>query len=114
MSDARLTSAMLVSALVKRANRLGGTATVLAKGDPTSGVILIQALEKGLFAGVYERQPTPAGRYEWGRSGPQDIENEQELSEYFARRRSRDPDLWIVELDIADSERFIVETLGIS
>lgn len=114
MSEARLTSTLLVSALVKRANRLGGTATVLAKGDPISGAILIQALEKGRIAGLYERVPTPEGRYDWGRTGPQDIENEAELSEYFARRRSRDPDLWLVELDIADSERFIVETLGIS
>jgi len=30
-----------------------------------------------------------------------------EFSEYLARRRRQDDDLWIVELDIADGERFI-------
>ncbi|MEO5586279.1 MAG: DUF1491 family protein, partial [Novosphingobium sp.] len=31
----------------------------------------------------------------------------QEFSEYLERRKYQDPDLWIVELDIANAERFI-------
>ena len=30
-----------------------------------------------------------------------------ELDEWLTRRGSQDPDLWIVELDIANGERFI-------
>lgn len=111
MSEARLTSAMLVSALLRLADQLGGFAAVIAKGDPTSGALLIQVLEKGRFSGLYERLLDPSGQYLWSRSGPQDVENTEEISEYFLRRRSRDPDLWLIELDVPDAERFIAEIL---
>ncbi len=34
------------------------------------------------------------------------------LTERIARRRQSDPDLWVIELDIADAERFAAETIG--
>lgn len=111
MSEARLTSAMLVSALLRLADQHGGFAAVIAKGDPTSGAILVQMLEKGAFFGIYERILDPSGQYLWSRSGPQDIENTEEISEYFLRRKARDPDLWLIELDVPDAERFIAEIL---
>jgi len=30
---------------------------------------------------------------------------------YWQRRRARDPDLWVIELDIASPERFAAETI---
>ena len=33
------------------------------------------------------------------------------VTDYRRRRRSRDPDLWVIELDIAGAERFAAETL---
>jgi hypothetical protein len=33
------------------------------------------------------------------------------VSDYWQRRRSRDPDLWVLELDIAAAERFAAETI---
>lgn len=111
MSSARLTSQMLASAFMRLASRDNGFAAVIAKGDPTSGALLLQLLEKGRFFGLFERTLDASGSYSWGRTGPQDIENTELLAEYLERRRSRDPDLWIVELDIPDAERFIAESL---
>lgn len=111
MSEPRLTSAVLASGLLRLAAERGGFAAVLAKGDPTSGAILVQMLEKGQYFGLYERLLDPSGDYSWSRSGPQDIENEAEIREYFLRRKSRDPDLWLIELDVPEAERFIAETL---
>lgn len=91
------------------ANQVGGFAAVIAKGDPTSGSILVQILEKGQFFGLYERLLDPSGQYLWDRIGPQVIENKDEIPEYFSRRKSRDPDLWLIELDVPDAERFVVE-----
>jgi hypothetical protein len=34
-------------------------------------------------------------------------ENPQDFSEYLVRRRRQDDDLWLIEVDIADPERFI-------
>ncbi|MBN9940404.1 DUF1491 family protein, partial [Listeria monocytogenes] len=31
---------------------------------------------------------------------------------YWRRRRDRDPDLWVVELDIPSAERFAAETIA--
>ena len=109
---ARLTSSVLASALIRRAESLGGFAAVLAKGDPGAGAILILAAEKGRLTGLYERLLGPTGAYEWARTGPQDIENKEEIDSFLARRRARDPDIWLIELDIPDAERFIADAAG--
>jgi uncharacterized protein (TIGR00369 family) len=46
--SARLTSAMLVSAMIRRVNGAGGMATVLHKGEPELGAILLICMEKGI------------------------------------------------------------------
>lgn len=112
MSDARLASEILASALMRLADRCGGFAAVLAKGDPTSGALLLQLLEKGRFFGHFERVLDLSGRYLWARTEAQGTESKDVLEEFLLRRRSRDPDLWIVELDVPDGERFIAESLS--
>lgn len=111
MQAERLTSAMLVGALTRRASTAGGFVTVLVKGDETSGIILLQALEKGQDIGLFERVSDYQGGYRLTRCGPAAAEGDEALSQYIARRRRSDPDLWIVELDIADAERFAAETI---
>ena len=39
----------------------------------------------------------------------QDNENKREFYDYLTRRTARDPDIWLVEVDIADAERFVAE-----
>jgi hypothetical protein len=112
MSD-RLTSAVLVSALVRRVNGAGGSAMVLARGDSTAGGVLILALEKGGNPRFFERGVGPSGDSALLASGPAALADEGEAGEYWRRRRSRDADLWVVELDIAGAERFAAETMGL-
>lgn len=107
----RLTSAMLVGVLVRRAAAAGGFATVLVKGDETSGVILIEAVEKGERRGLFERVPDWAGGYGLQPCGPGAESPPEAIYQYIERRRRADPDLWIVELDIADAQRFAAETI---
>jgi hypothetical protein len=104
---ARLTSAMLVSALIRRVGAEGGNATVVAKGDATAGSILLICMEKGVVKSVRERVLDTAGAYAWAAVGPTEPEA---LTTYLERRRARDSDLWLVELDIANAERFAAET----
>lgn len=108
----RLATGIYVNALIRRVNQAGGSAMVLAKGDVTAGALLLVTREKGRFSGVLERTLGVDGRYAWTSNSSQTIENEQEISEFCARRRRSDPDLWIVELDIADAARFAVEMDG--
>ena len=106
--EPRVTSALLVGALIRLTEADGGFGTVLAKGDPTSGAVLVILVERGTGARCYERLLQPDGRYSWeeARRQPADA---QALSDFLARRRGVDPDLWIVELDIASAERFAAE-----
>jgi hypothetical protein len=108
---ARLTSAMLAGALIRRANAAGGFAMVLAKGDEHSGSILVQAVERGRPVGLFERTSDYAGGYRLEPCGPDLDQGEDALSQYVARRRRSDPDLWLIELDIPDAERFAAETI---
>ena len=98
---------MLVSALIRRVGNEGGNATVLAKGDATAGAILLICMEKGVVQSVRERVLDASGLYVWTAVGPAEPDA---LSDYLNRRRQRDTDLWLVELDIPNAERFAAET----
>lgn len=106
---ARLTSDFRVKALVRRVNDAGGSAMILARGDAMSGAILVLTLERGDNPRFHERGLGDDGLV---RSGPVDGDVRQ-VAEYWQRRRRNDPDLWVVELDIADAERFAAEILTI-
>ena len=104
----RLTSQVLATALLRRAEGEGGFGVVVAKGDSTAGAIAVILAEKGRKACFLERQLQADGSYSW-QSSRQEIENEQEFKSFLERRRKFDPDLWILELDIASAERFAAE-----
>ncbi len=110
--SARLTSAVLVSALVRRVSGEGGNAVVVAKGDATAGSILLICLDKGVRTAFRERLLGTDGRYGWAVIGPDTAVEPIEVEAWLNRRRSRDPDLWIIELDIPNAERFAAETSG--
>jgi len=110
---ARLTSAMLVSALVRGADQRGGSAAVLAKGDATAGGILLLTYHKGTNPRFFERGLGPDGVPALIPAGPQDMGDEQAVGDYWQRRRRYDGDLWVVELDIADAERFAAEMMNL-
>jgi hypothetical protein len=104
----RLASKVLVSALLRRAQAEGGFGAVLATGDATAGAIAVILAEKGRKACFLERLLRPDGRYRWEESG-QAVANEGDFQKFLDRRRKYDPDLWILELDIACAERFAAE-----
>lgn len=106
---ARLTSRFLVDLLVRRTGAAGGFATILAKGDESSGIILIQCSDRGVAGPLLERRFAASGDYLWEAVGPDASEDDESRANYRIRRQKADPDLWIVELDIADAPRFVAE-----
>jgi hypothetical protein len=105
--SARLTSQVLVSSLLRRAQAEGGFGAVLAKGDPTAGAVMLVLAERGVRTALLERLLQPDGRYAWQESGR--AADETAYRALVERRRRGDPDLWLVELDVADAERFAAE-----
>lgn len=104
---ARLPAKLEVSALVRAVNSAGGFAAVVNKGEPEAGTLLVICAENGANRRLFERMPSIDEDREWSLALVEDAENKQLFDEYLARRRSQDSDLWIVELDIANGERFI-------
>ena len=105
--DARLPAHIEVSGLIRAVDAAGGFGTVLAKGEREAGTILVVCCFRDEPARVFERMPHPDGARTWTLVRAQDPENPSEFPDYLARRSAQDPDLWIVELDIAHGERFI-------
>lgn len=86
-------------------------ATVLSKGERDAGTILVVTMYRGENATLYERMPQLDGSRSFSVAKSQDTENSNEFEEYLARRGFQDPDCWVLEVDIADSERFVAENL---
>ena len=105
----RLTSAILVSALLRRAEAEGGFGAVLAKGDETAGSILVILLEKGGNPRLFERVLQADGLYGWAQSSTRAGAESENVPDFIARRRRFDPDFWLIELDVPSSERFADE-----
>jgi hypothetical protein len=105
----RLKSRFLVDLLLRRTEAAGGFAAVLAKGDENSGIILVQCSERGEPGPLLERRFSMDGHYIWEAVGPTDPKDGKSRANYQERRRKADPDLWLVELDIADAPRLVAE-----
>ncbi|MEO5972881.1 MAG: DUF1491 family protein [Sphingomicrobium sp.] len=112
MSEARLAAAVEASGLVRRVEEEGGFATILKKGDPERGALLLQVTSRGQHAAFLERVLGVDGNYAWRAAGPPESSGSAEISDFLARRTRFDPDIWLIELDIPLPERFIAETIA--
>jgi hypothetical protein len=113
---ARLASGVVVTALMRRVQGAGGNAAVLAHGDETAGAILLVIASRGEALRLLTRRLDPSGAYVWDDIAlpqPDGESGGSAVAELVDRARRRDPDLWVVELDIADGQRFADELIVI-
>ena len=103
--SARVASGVKVSALLRRVAAAGGFGTVIARGDDTAGSIAIVIRDRGETR-LLEPVLALAGGYEWREAAGGDA-----VEGAIERARRRDPDLWVIELDIPDAARFVAETV---
>jgi hypothetical protein len=109
MND-RLPTGMAVSALVRLVDQAGGSAMVLARGDRDSGSVLLVVEQRGGPPQLFERGYGPDGRRAVVPVGPAQRDPHAVL-DYWQRRRRSDPDLWVVEVNVADAQRLAAETI---
>jgi hypothetical protein len=106
---ARLATNLFANALLREVHARGGSGAVIRKGDPTSGALLLLCAEKGRVVGIYDYVLDQSGHYVLARTAPQKIDSVEAVEVFCAKRQQFDPDLWIVELDIPNAERFIAD-----
>jgi hypothetical protein len=107
MEPVRLPAHLEVAGLIRRVGAAGGFAAVIAKGEPDSGTILLILRDSHTNPRLFERMPQPDGSRHWTLTRTQNTDNKHEFEDYLARRKTQDSDVWIVELDIPNPERFI-------
>ena len=112
MTDDRLPAAVEAAGLMRRVSAAGDFAAIIKKGDAERGSLLLLVSSRGRHAACLERALGPNGTYSWNRVGPGDSADSAEVAGFLAKRARFDADLWAIELDIADSERFIAETIA--
>ena len=110
MPAPRLSASLEASGLIRRAEAEGGFGAVLRKGDAERGALLLVIRSRDRHVTCLERMLSQDGGYHWTQVGPGPEERPEQLAEFLSRRVRFDEDLWLIELDIAQPERFIAET----
>lgn len=105
---------MLVSAMIRRVQAAGGFAAILQRGDDQAGAIWVECADRGQAQLLLERATGFDGTDQWRIADPDPGRDAARYRDQMERRRRGDPDLWIVELDIADAARFAAETIGMT
>ncbi len=113
MTGSRLSAAVEAASLVRRAESGGDFAAILKRGDPDRGAILLVISSRGRHVGCLERMLVLDGGYRWQSVGPGESSGSDEIRDFLAKRTRFDADLWAIELDIAEAERFIAETTAL-
>jgi hypothetical protein len=106
----RLPAHVEAAAIMRRVETEGGFATIIRKGDPDRGALTLLLQKRGEFYGILERELGRSFDYEWVFRPSDANSGSQYVSGLIARKAQFDPDSWLIELDIAEPERFIAET----
>jgi hypothetical protein len=107
----RLPTHVEVAGILRRLNAEGDFGTVIRKGDEERGSLLLIVTSRGRHFAVLERAlDFASGEYRWQPIGPDGTVSSAEMADFLAQRTRFDADLWAIELDIAEPERFIAET----
>ncbi len=83
---------------------------VIRKGDAERGALLLVISSRGRHVACLERVLSFENGYSWQSVGPAESSSSAEIDAFLAKRARFDEDSWVIELDIADPERFIAET----
>lgn len=104
----RLTSGFFVSALLRQATLAGGFAAVLRRGAEEAGAVFIVVRARN--GGLRLFRPAPQSAYDG--PGPEDrlftpdasLAGEEEINRALERETRFDPDVWILEVEIAGDD----------
>ena len=92
--------------MLAKARAVGGFGTVLSRGDAERGSLMLVLAERGVPRNLLQRLLQRDGTYDWE---SQEIADSESLTRQLEKARDRDPDLWLIELDVPSAERFIAE-----
>ena len=110
----RLPTKVWIDSLRRAVSAHGDFATVIRSGDPDAGAVILLLRDRADTYWGYSRTNLGDGTTGWQELPGSGAEDRNKLDESLEKQRRYDPDLWILELDVADPARFIVELPGLS
>lgn len=97
-----------IAGLVRRAQIAGAWAAIVARGDDIAGDVAVKVNALNGEARLRSPSVGMAGERVWVNPlGDPEWRDEHEIDAYLSRRRDRDPDLWIVEIEDRQGRSFI-------
>jgi len=109
--EVRLNSGLRIKALIRRCDIAAIGIAVVARGDGDAGAILVKlnggGSDRDAGCTVLSETRLADGTFVWLRATGAAPVAEAEADAYIARQRGRDPDLWVVEIDSAATDRII-------
>lgn len=105
MAEARLAAGLWVSAYLARLGQAGLSAYVIARGDDIAGAVLVKCAHLDGRATLWSREWDPeTGDRPWRQT---EADSEDQIDAAISRQRSRDPDLWVIEVESRDGRTLL-------
>ncbi|MFN3607851.1 MAG: DUF1491 family protein [Hyphomonas sp.] len=106
----RLPARLWTDALIRRAGLAGASAFVLQHGDDERGDVLVKVARLDGTAAAYVPSMNLEGERIFLNLAAQGIGPEEAaVDEYVRRAKSRDSDLWIIEIEDRQGRHFLTE-----
>ena len=106
MTAPRLKTHIRVAVLLQRVQANGVFATIARKGDPDAGSIAVKAFGGAASVQIFVEARKDDGAHFWRSvfDGPAD---ERTADEWLRKEADFDTDLWTIEIETSDAERFL-------
>jgi hypothetical protein len=102
VSDDRLPTHVWVGAILRRCSTEGVPATVVHRGERMGGTVMVKVFQAGAGCRLMGQIRNLDGRLGWYRAHKEELVPDPEADALVARAVSRDPDLWVVEVESRD------------
>ena len=102
MADDRLPTHIWIDAHLKRCSVEGIPAVIINSGERMGGTVLLKIYQAGVGCRLMSQMRDLDGNLSWYPAHKEQVINERDADEHIQKSISRDPDLWVIEIESRD------------
>ena len=104
MDDGRIATELWVKAHLRRLSAAAVPAVVVRRGDRHGGMVILKVNQLEAGCRVLAQTRDLDGMLCWLPAHKGELVPEAQADDYISRQTSRDPDLWVVEIETRDGK----------